>query len=725
MIVLGSYNLDVEEMTLSRNGTVVVLEPKVLEVLLYLYENNDNYISMEELHENVWQGRVVSDAAVRRTISKLRLLFNDDHKVPRYIKSMPKRGYKLICPVSVNKPERAGTEVRSGAETIPADTPAGQSRASEEKPASEAANGGDGQAQEVNTSAGNSSGKGKFTWLFNVIIILLFVASVVERIVDHRGGTSGKIEVTTEVIEALPGDKLAVAQSPNGEYLAFAGQLSEHSGHQIYIKRGSSQDFVPLTQRAYFPIAIAFSSDSQALFYADMKEGVSSLNQVVIDNSGTDRVKILLENYHIIGDVFTSGDADLVYFSGIKKVGEPSYIYQYNLATAEVVRVTSSTQKYHLDIKGAVSPDGRLMAVLRYSEFEKVNEIRVINLTNDEVVYRRQQDEMVYDLHWLDNGNLLFLDEDNLVKVDYQTETEVEVLGKNHRLSSIAVVDEQHLFAISLPSLAAKKLFIEHSLPFSDWTTRQIFNVDRNIYYMGYHASGDSKLVVLDQDDVTSLAKLNTDNNEITPYIETEYELKPIASSSSGLLELIKINHRFVLFNTETNALSYITSGDDFVGDATFLTDETAILFSVKGYDQWEIHRYDIDTAKISKLLTGFRYIRPYGDNFILATDKGELFWRDAVSGEQVALNYALSLNPNTHWDVKGNFIYWSDHDVVRTVFHQLDISDVTKTVKAERSFDYNKVRPSFYLNQDGSSLLYAQRQQNSASILSLVLDRP
>ena len=100
MIEIGGYILDDNEMTLSRDGNSVKLEPKVLEVLSYFCENENRYISMSELHENVWKDRCVSDAAVRRSIGKLSQLFKDDHKNPSFIQSLPKRGYKLICQVS-------------------------------------------------------------------------------------------------------------------------------------------------------------------------------------------------------------------------------------------------------------------------------------------------------------------------------------------------------------------------------------------------------------------------------------------------------------------------------------------------------------------------------------------------------------------------------------------------------------------------------------------------
>ena len=97
---IGECYLDTQEMSLHINEQSILLEPKVFAVLMYFIEHNDRYISMEELHENLWQGRCVSDAAVRRIISKIRIVLNDDHKEPTYLQSLPKRGYKLICPVS-------------------------------------------------------------------------------------------------------------------------------------------------------------------------------------------------------------------------------------------------------------------------------------------------------------------------------------------------------------------------------------------------------------------------------------------------------------------------------------------------------------------------------------------------------------------------------------------------------------------------------------------------
>ena len=98
---IGDFTIDLTERRVFKSGIELATEPKVLDVLCYLIAQGDRFVSLKELHDNVWVGRVVTDTAVRRTISKLRVLLDDtDAENPQYIKSQMRRGYQLICSVS-------------------------------------------------------------------------------------------------------------------------------------------------------------------------------------------------------------------------------------------------------------------------------------------------------------------------------------------------------------------------------------------------------------------------------------------------------------------------------------------------------------------------------------------------------------------------------------------------------------------------------------------------
>ena len=81
------------------------LEPMVAELLKYFCEHPEQIVSRDQLIEHVWMGRVVSDNAVNRVVTKLRKAFDDDAKKPRFIATLPKKGYKFIASVKAEVAE--------------------------------------------------------------------------------------------------------------------------------------------------------------------------------------------------------------------------------------------------------------------------------------------------------------------------------------------------------------------------------------------------------------------------------------------------------------------------------------------------------------------------------------------------------------------------------------------------------------------------------------------
>jgi DNA-binding winged helix-turn-helix (wHTH) protein/TolB-like protein len=86
--------------TVSFNGTSLRVEPKVMEVLVCLAQHSGEPLSKEELLRSVWPDTFVSDDVLTRSISELRRAFVDDAKEPRFIQTIPRRGYRLVAPVT-------------------------------------------------------------------------------------------------------------------------------------------------------------------------------------------------------------------------------------------------------------------------------------------------------------------------------------------------------------------------------------------------------------------------------------------------------------------------------------------------------------------------------------------------------------------------------------------------------------------------------------------------
>jgi TolB-like protein/DNA-binding winged helix-turn-helix (wHTH) protein/tetratricopeptide (TPR) repeat protein len=90
----------------SSNGTTVHLEPKVMEVLVCLAQHAGEPVSKEQLLQAVWPNTFVTDDVLKRSISELRRVFEDDVRESRIIQTIPKRGYRLLVPVEAVSAER-------------------------------------------------------------------------------------------------------------------------------------------------------------------------------------------------------------------------------------------------------------------------------------------------------------------------------------------------------------------------------------------------------------------------------------------------------------------------------------------------------------------------------------------------------------------------------------------------------------------------------------------
>ncbi len=78
---------------------IIPVEPKVIEVLVFLAEHPGDVLSKETILKALWEGTFVTDEVLTYSISELRKALGDDARNPRFIQTVPRRGYRLIAPV--------------------------------------------------------------------------------------------------------------------------------------------------------------------------------------------------------------------------------------------------------------------------------------------------------------------------------------------------------------------------------------------------------------------------------------------------------------------------------------------------------------------------------------------------------------------------------------------------------------------------------------------------
>jgi len=91
----GDFELDTTRVELRSGGDAVPVEPQVFALLALLVENRERLVSRDEIIEKVWDGRVVSEAAVASRIKSARQALGDDGKAQRCIRTIHGQGLAI------------------------------------------------------------------------------------------------------------------------------------------------------------------------------------------------------------------------------------------------------------------------------------------------------------------------------------------------------------------------------------------------------------------------------------------------------------------------------------------------------------------------------------------------------------------------------------------------------------------------------------------------------
>ena len=97
---IGDWQLDCVSGELTRAGASQRLEERTLRLLLCLASQPGEVLSADQLLAQAWPGVIVTPDSLYQAITALRRQLGDDARQPRYIATVPRRGYRLVAPVS-------------------------------------------------------------------------------------------------------------------------------------------------------------------------------------------------------------------------------------------------------------------------------------------------------------------------------------------------------------------------------------------------------------------------------------------------------------------------------------------------------------------------------------------------------------------------------------------------------------------------------------------------
>ncbi len=642
-VQLGEFILCPVNQQLEIGAERIPLEPKVYQVLCYLLSQQQRFVSLEELHQQVWAGRVVSDTAVRRSISKLRAAFQDQQEPARYIQSAAKRGYRWLVPA---------VPVTTG---VIADNPAVQPTSGEPQ-------------QQATTSRKIAAGAKvwrHWRWLLLLLPLPLLWWYWQQQPFWHW----------QDALSVLEGEKLSMDLNPDQSQLIFTSNAANHIGQEIYRYHRPSGVLQQLTSGDNQIMHVAFAKDGKSLFYHNYKNKYYELFQQDINASGqlTGTPRLLLSGYDVMLDIQPQPDQQTLLLNlGSKNgKGEQSQIQRLDLRSGALTAVTSSMIAGVHDTAFAVSADQQRLVFQRLIPGQPAM-LMVQDVAKGTVLQQLLYPNRIFDLHWLSEQRLLILDEDALVTFDLTSQQRQQVQpnsmpdqvsAKGLSRTILPLADQQWL-AFRHQGDLSKMLFQQGNT--GALTERSLIHTTafvKNVYF----ANKPQQLFLhLQQADVQQFLLQQPDGKQQLLFEVKGQQLQFQQQHPTADSLLLLLDGKPQLFDLSTHQLKPLDLAGNQWQSGYFMPDGNSLLLTSKTHGQYQTWLYQLQTAQSKLLLQGYSQVIPYLSAQFLAL-KPDLSFVLLKDGVETALNARMQPPFPGSVHLRQQQLFWGETDLKTT----------------------------------------------------------
>jgi Tol biopolymer transport system component/DNA-binding winged helix-turn-helix (wHTH) protein len=344
IVRFGEFEADLQTGELRKNGVKVPLQGQPFQVCAILLAHPGKLVSREELRQRVWPEDtfVDFDQALNTAIGKIRIALGDDADNPRFVETLPRRGYRFIAEVEGSTPQ-----------PVPAAAPPSRSR--------------------------------KFTLQRTLIgvglaLVVLLSAIAIPKFFPYRSTRPG-IEVLP--LAASSGFETQPAFSPDGNHVAFVLHSKDAAG--IHTTMVGGEKSLQLTQNSG-DCCPTWSPDGRQIAFSRMSEAGADIYVVPATGGTGHRLFSWTSDRHPVSTIpwrvndrllDWSPDGNYLAFSETLPDKTHAWIALLSIRDSSIRRLTSPADQ-SLDYAPAFSPDGSNVAFVRGIAAGVVEDVYVV-----------------------------------------------------------------------------------------------------------------------------------------------------------------------------------------------------------------------------------------------------------------------------------------------------------------------------------------------------------
>ena len=243
VISFGQFEADLQSQELKKQGLRLRLSPQSFQILQVLLERPGKLVTREEFRQTLWPADTFVDFehGLNAAVNRLRECLGEDAEKPRYIETLPRRGYRLIAPMNGS---------RAAIEPIEPAPPAGVPPAHTDSP-------------EV-VGAVKQNKRATVAAVFAVLILLGAAGFGVYSLLHRPTPTAFQKFTITQVTDSGKASRVAI--SPDGRYVLSV--MDDNGMESLWLRNvptGSDTQVIPPSSSHYE--SLTFSPDGNYIYF--------------------------------------------------------------------------------------------------------------------------------------------------------------------------------------------------------------------------------------------------------------------------------------------------------------------------------------------------------------------------------------------------------------------------------------------------------------------------
>lgn len=420
IISFGEFELDTIHRHLLQDGETIALHAKAFDLLTFLVQNNGRIVSKEEILNTVWEGNFVEESNLVVQISNLRKTLGETKNSPRFLVTIPGKGYQFVANTNEKK-------LIIGSHTV------SELKIEHEEKVIE---------QKLNLPK-KEVPKRKWLVVAAIFGLLILTTGTIgfwsSQQIDAKKNlafswVNQKAKIETRQLTAK-GNLDVAAISPDGTLYAFTNEGSERSGLWVAGINGSKEiEVIPPTSINFN--GLTFSPDGLFIYYVarDEKNRQSSLFRVPTFGGLSEKI---LKN--VCCSPTFSPDGKRVGFVRIDSEKKQSAMIIANVKDQQEKEISVRPLEFGFNDNGASwSPDGTKIAVGGKEEKTGENVLLMVDVETGKVTkFGEKPWTYIRRVEWMPDGSGILL---NVIEKDSWQERQIWLLeypsGNYHRITN-------------------------------------------------------------------------------------------------------------------------------------------------------------------------------------------------------------------------------------------------------------------------------------------------